>query len=116
MDTFGSRLREARELVGLSQDLVAAELEVSKGSLSAWENDKHFPQLETFQQLCRLYRASADHLLFGYTGVADRDAVGTPYATPEFVRIAAAISNMNPRRRRIVLALLEDYEQQEEPT
>ncbi|MBB3814569.1 transcriptional regulator with XRE-family HTH domain [Xanthomonas arboricola] len=43
--TIGARMRAAREAAKLSQLDVAAELGVTKGSLSAWQNDKNFPQL-----------------------------------------------------------------------
>ncbi|MBB5885448.1 transcriptional regulator with XRE-family HTH domain [Xanthomonas sp. F1] len=64
MNTIGARMRAARETARLSQTDVASELGVTKGSLSAWENDRNYPQLQAFMRLCELYGTSADALLF----------------------------------------------------
>lgn len=56
-------MKAAREQAGFTQMDAALELGVTKGALSAWENDKNFPQLQVFIELCKLYRASADSLL-----------------------------------------------------
>lgn len=108
VDTFGTRLRTARESVGLSQDDAALELGVSKSSLSAWENDKHFPQLETFIQLCALYRASADEIISASRGVHER---GSSYAplSPEHLRVVEILGNLPQRQRRLVAAFLEEF-------
>lgn len=71
MESIGSRLRHARETAKLSQLAASAELGVTKGALSAWENDKYLPQLDTFTRLCQLYRVQADVLLFAHARVAE---------------------------------------------
>lgn len=107
MNTFGTRLRTAREVAGLSQDAAALELEITKGAMSAWENDKNYPQLETFMGLCRLYGCSADQLLFGKVKIGEPPPAR--YDATEYMRVVDQIMALSPRRRRIVMALLEDY-------
>lgn len=107
---FGARLRKARDAEKLSQDAVAAELGVTKGSLSAWENGRNFPQLDKFAQLCTLYRASADQLIFGTTPkhapVRLGDVTADPYLSPDHRRVLDAVGQMTDKQRRGLLDLL----------
>ncbi|MEO6519749.1 MAG: helix-turn-helix transcriptional regulator [Pseudoxanthomonas sp.] len=89
MNTLGDRLRAAREAERFSQLSASAELGVTKGALSAWENDKNFPQLETFMQLCTLYRASADSLLFPTRVAAEHPEYLSPVKRKAIDRISA---------------------------
>lgn len=103
METLGARMRAARKAAGLSQFAVATELGVTKGSLSAWENDNNFPQLQTFIALCALYRASADALLFPSTSIAE--------PRPEYVSAAKAtalglVQTLSDTQCRALLELL----------
>lgn len=98
MTGFGQRLRTAREAAGLSQDAVALEMSISKGAVSLWENSKTFPQLETFMGLCRLYRQSADSLLFGESPVTmrvadDRPVYGSQDMKPADLSMAIQLAN-----------------------
>ncbi|WP_337052508.1 helix-turn-helix transcriptional regulator [Pseudoxanthomonas sp. USHLN014] len=112
MKDFGARLRKARDAERLSQDAVAAELGVTKGSLSAWENGRNFPQLDKFAQLCTLYRASADHLIFGtlpkHVPVAARLGEPAPeaYLSLDHRRVLDAVGQMTDKQRRGLLDLL----------
>lgn len=62
---FGSRLKEIRKEKGLSQNQVAEELLVSRQSVSKWENDFCYPELENFHRLCKLYDKTLEELLYG---------------------------------------------------
>lgn len=64
--SIGSRLREAREKIGLTQREVADRLNIPKyQTISAYENDKNSPKLDTLKELCRLYGVTSDYILFG---------------------------------------------------
>lgn len=66
MDSIGTRLRKAREKTGLTQREVAERLNIPKyQTISAYENDKNSPKLDTLKDLCRLYGVTSDYILFG---------------------------------------------------
>ncbi|RJS04851.1 hypothetical protein XnspCFBP7698_00900 [Xanthomonas sp. CFBP 7698] len=103
VSTIGARMRAAREAAKLSQLDVAAELGVTKGSLSAWENDKNFPQLQTFIQLCQLYGTSADALLFSATAVAEPRA---QYKVGEAAVLQRLVDGLSDEQQRALVVLL----------
>lgn len=66
MGSIGSRLREARKKAGLTQEAAAEKLGIPKyQTISAYENDKNAPKLETLKDFCRLYGVTSDYILFG---------------------------------------------------
>lgn len=62
-EVIGSRLREAREYVGLLQDDVAAALGIPRTSLSALEAGKRKVSGVELRRLARLYRRPVGWLL-----------------------------------------------------
>ena len=47
----------------MTQDQVADELKITKGSISQWENDGTIPELPHFREYCLFVGASADEIL-----------------------------------------------------
>ena len=62
---FAERLKQMRLKHGLTQDEAAVALQVTKGSISAWENGRNRPLFEQLVSICDLFRCSADDLLGG---------------------------------------------------
>jgi len=65
MNTFGDRLRSARSSRGLTQDELAERLEVSKGAVSAWENNRDKPSFDKLRPLRDVLSTSLDVLVCG---------------------------------------------------
>ena len=59
----GMRLKELREKRGLSQKEVAARLDVTRATISAYECNTKVPRLDTFEKLALLYHSSVDYIL-----------------------------------------------------
>jgi len=66
-DFFGDRLKAVRKSKRLTQLDLSKRLEVSKGTISAYEQGLSFPSLETFVKICSILDTSADYLL----GISD---------------------------------------------
>ncbi|MFC6260325.1 helix-turn-helix domain-containing protein [Levilactobacillus fujinensis] len=66
-DFFGERLKAVRKSKRLTQLDLSQRLEVSKGTISAYEQGLSYPSLETFSKICVILDTSADYLL----GVSD---------------------------------------------
>ncbi len=60
---FGYRLRELRTHKKLTQAQVAARLNLSKTTISSYENNTKTPSLDVLIQLSVFYNVSSDYLL-----------------------------------------------------
>ena len=62
---IGKKLKNARMSSGLTQECVAEELEVSRQTISNWENEKSYPDIVSVIKLSDLYSVSLDELFKG---------------------------------------------------
>ncbi|MCL2488177.1 MAG: helix-turn-helix domain-containing protein [Oscillospiraceae bacterium] len=63
MFDFGARMKELRKSKGLSQHQVAKKLDVTKSTISGYENNTRFPSFDAIPKIALLYNVSADYLL-----------------------------------------------------
>lgn len=61
--TLGNSLWNARKKCGLSQEVVAEKLGVSRQTISKWETDETLPDIRQSRRLAALYRVSLDELI-----------------------------------------------------
>lgn len=59
----GSKLKKARMNSKLTQEKVAEEIQVSRQTISNWENGKYYPDIINVIKLSNLYNISLDELL-----------------------------------------------------
>ncbi|MDO5156978.1 MAG: helix-turn-helix transcriptional regulator [Eubacteriales bacterium] len=64
-DTFGSRLIEIRKKANISQEELAELLDVSRQSISKWENDKAYPEMTRLIFISDYFGVSLDYLMRG---------------------------------------------------
>ena len=60
---LGNRIKHLRTARNMSQVELAAALNVSKQSVSNWENDNILPSVEIIKQLANYFSCSSDYLL-----------------------------------------------------
>ncbi len=60
---IGSRLKNARNQKGMTQEHTAELLGVSRQTISNWENNKSYPDIISVIKMSDLYSVSLDHLL-----------------------------------------------------
>ena len=63
--SFGENLRFLRTESGMTQEQFAEKLEVTRQSVSKWESDNGFPELEKILQISRMLGCDLDTLLQG---------------------------------------------------
>lgn len=63
--TLGARIRALRMQQNLSQEELAEKLDVSRQSVSKWENDTATPDLDKLVKLSELFEVSLDELVRG---------------------------------------------------
>lgn len=62
-DSFGRRLKWLRSKRGLSQEVVAKELNISRARYSHYENDHVEPDMDLISKLATFFKVSSDYLL-----------------------------------------------------
>ena len=62
---IGKKLKEARLNRDLTQEVIAEKLNVSRQTISNWENEKSYPDIISVIELSNLYSISLDDLLRG---------------------------------------------------
>lgn len=62
---IGKKLKDARMNSGFTQEAVAEKINVSRQTISNWENEKSYPDIISVIELSNLYSISLDDLLKG---------------------------------------------------
>ncbi|MEG1947690.1 MAG: helix-turn-helix transcriptional regulator [Lachnospiraceae bacterium] len=62
---IGQKLKKARTQSGYTQEAVAEKINVSRQTISNWENEKSYPDILSVIKLSDLYSISLDDLLKG---------------------------------------------------
>ena len=63
MATFGSRLKELRQMNHMKQSELGDIVHVSLGTVSIWERDVRKPEFGTIERLCELFNVSLAYML-----------------------------------------------------
>lgn len=69
---FGTRLKEARARLGLRQEDIADGIDVSRQTVSNWENNRSLPDLRSIVEISDIYQISLDDLLKGDRKVMEK--------------------------------------------
>lgn len=67
----GKKLKNARIEAGLTQEKAAEKIDVSRQTISNWENEKSYPDIISVIALSDLYSVSLDELLKGDQKMAE---------------------------------------------
>lgn len=68
---FGDRLKQKRKIKELTQDEVAEKLNVSRQTISSWENEKSYPDIKSLIALSNIYDISLDTMLKEDSGMKE---------------------------------------------
>ena len=111
MQHFASRLREARIAAGLTQEQLGFALDVTKSSVSAWENGREAPSFRLLPRMSQVLGRSLDSLLCGQgEAVAAQVAENVdPYRAQsgDEALLLRRYRAASKARRRAILTLLE---------
>ena len=62
---LGNRLKELRKSLNINQDELAEKLFVTRQTISNWENDKSYPDIQSVLLISDIFNVSIDQLLKG---------------------------------------------------
>lgn len=72
MVTFGSRMRTVRRQADLTLEQLAEKLQTTKATLSRYENNKRYPDINILKEIARVLDVDVNYLL-GVTEGSNRD-------------------------------------------
>ncbi len=76
--TLGEKIQELRRKRGMSQDVLAEKLDVSRQAVSKWERDEAIPETEKIIRLAQEFQVSIDYLLLSKEEENPPESVATP--------------------------------------
>lgn len=91
---IGKKLKDARLHARLTQESVAEKVQVSRQTISNWENEKSYPDIISVIKLSDLYSISLDELLKGDNRMMKYLEESTNVVTSNKKLIAAILANI----------------------
>lgn len=111
---FAQQLQEVRRAAGLTQEEFAAELQVSRQSVSKWESGRGYPEIEKILYICNRFGVTPNALFAqevpGASGgpqSAAPDTPPTPAALPDkslHGSLSAFLANLSPKNKAAIAA------------
>lgn len=103
--TFGERLFELRKHANLTQEQLAELLEVSRQSVSKWEQDKAYPEMTRLIFLSDYFQVSLDYLMRG-TEAPEQSEQPEQFKSEKSLLIwQTFLSNLNPKQKQLFLLI-----------
>lgn len=84
--TLGQRIAARRKLLGMSQELLAEHMEISRQAVSKWEADGAIPEIDKLIALAKIFDVSIDWLL-GMESEIDEDERDEKKSCPASITI-----------------------------
>ena len=105
MTNFGERIYNLRNRNNMSQGDLADKLDVSRQTISKWENNMCLPEAEKLLQLSEIFGVSTDYILKGIT-IVEPDPVYIYVKDPDSENNSKYNENVIRKYVGIILALL----------
>lgn len=104
--TFGERLYELRRNKNISQEGLAELLDVSRQSISKWENDKAYPEMTRLLFMSEYFDVSLDYLMRGVEGDENNEDIAVSYKAKNMLMVwNSFISNLSDKQRKLMMVL-----------
>ena len=104
MNAVGERIKDLRKARRMTQNEFAERINVTKSTVSAYENGSRLPSYDVLIRIARLFKVSTDHLL-GYSEKTEIDVTGL---TRKQINVIQDMITTYQRHTRFYQAILED--------
>lgn len=104
--TFGERLYELRNKKNLSQEELAEALDVSRQSISKWENDKAYPEMTRLLFMSDYFDVSLDYLMRGIEKEDNDEIVLEKYKKKNILLVWNNFLSNLSKKQKILFMLL----------
>lgn len=109
MAQFGEILAELRQDSGMTQKELAQKLHVTTGTISNYENNVHFPDVEKLVDLSKLFNVTTDYLLGLCVSTLSPDVLNRKLLADKTAgSIIQDIIKMTPDRKQALATILND--------
>jgi len=106
MMTFGERLYELRKTKNISQEELAELLDVSRQSISKWENDKAYPEMTRLLFMSEYFDVSLDYLMRGTEEDENKEDATVSYEAKNILLVwNSFVSNLSGKQRKLLIVL-----------
>lgn len=98
-----NRIRQLREELNMTQIRLSIELEVAQETISAYENQKHYPSFVQLEKMSKLFHSSIDYIM----GLSE---VRNPVNNRTYKKLEQLISlsqQLSERQIQLVLAYMQ---------
>ena len=104
--SFGERLYQLRKEKNISQEELAELLDVSRQSISKWENDKAYPEMTRLLFMSDYFDVSLDYLMRGTEPDEEPLEPATQYKAKNLLAVWNSFtSNLSGKQRKLVMLL-----------
>ena len=108
--SFPKRLKKARSALGLTQEQLGFELDVTKSTISAWENGRDAPGFRLLPKLKAVLGVSLDHLICGdpVEGASESEAeYGAQVRNDAEAQLLKGYRRLSAKRRQGLLDMID---------
>ena len=103
---FGERLYKLRSDKNISQEELAELLDVSRQSISKWENDKAYPEMTRLLFMSDYFDVSLDYLMRGLEDEKSEDESAVTYKSKNLLAVwNNFVSNLSLKQRKMMMFL-----------
>ena len=111
MATFGELLAELRQDRHLTQEQLGKEIYVTAGTISNYENDVHFPDVEKLIALADYFDVTIDYLLGRCSVNLSPDVFDKPITADMTAgKLIETLANLSPERKQTFLQIVRDMQ------
>ena len=104
--TFGQRLYELRRSKNVSQEEFAELLDVSRQSISKWENDKAYPEMTRLLFMSDYFDVSLDYLMRGTEAPQNKQEADKNYDAEDWLLVwNTFVTNLSAVQRKLMAVL-----------
>lgn len=105
MESFGTRLNKLRKNKNLSQEKFAEIMNVSRQSISKWENDSAYPEMTKLILMSDFFEVTLDYLILGEEPVNEVVKVNPSIGKAENLSMAvnSFFSNLHTKQKAVLL-------------
>ena len=103
MQTIGSRIRERRKELNLTQQDIKAKSGISSGNISDIERGNRLPAASTLVQLAQVLECSVDYILTGFSSTQENFRTST--SEKSAVKLLNLFSELSPEDQNELLMI-----------
>lgn len=99
-----NRIKQLREEKNMTQIRLSTELNVTQETISSYENDRHYPSVQTLLKMSEIFNVSCDYIL----GLSDvRNVMHNNLDTAEEAAFKSLYRALYPQERELAKAYMQ---------